>query len=82
MESVLENIRQAAQLFLAQTGRRPTRVLLRPIDESRLALLPREQVGDLVGEILVMGPRQAIEARGGTLLGLRVQWDSDSFRVE
>jgi hypothetical protein len=68
--------------FLREYRKLPTEIWLTRVEECELEALTSDDVGELSGKMIAVGPRKAIEQAGGTVLGMRVVWDAQVFEVK
>ena len=77
-KNILERIIDAQREFQKQHQRSPTVLRITPDDESKLAKLTFNEIGNLTEKIVYHGVRKALPQ----LFGMRVEYDAKSFSLE
>lgn len=77
-----DKVNEKCNQFFLENGKIPTKLYLNHKAEGELAALNRSDIGNLAGDIMLMGVRKAVEKWGGCIMGLKVNFDAEEFKVE
>ncbi len=80
--NILEKINEKIKKHINEKSTFPTKLYLTAKEKNEFIELKEINIGNLISDIIKLGPQKAFENKGNKLFNLKIYWDADEFKVE